>query len=69
MAVMPDGTVFTNVGWDEAGGNAGGFRDGELVRYAMHTHGWGSSGHESCEPMGFDDSKSKVVMFRLKDLK
>ena len=40
-----------------------------LVRYAMHTHGWGSSGHESCEPMGFDDSKSKVVMFRLKDLK
>src|SRR5450759_3135035 len=47
MAVMPDGTVFTNVGWDEAGGNAGEFRDGELVRYAMHTHGWGYQGGEA----------------------
>lgn len=47
MAVMPDGTVFTNVGWDEAGGNAGEFRDGELVRYAMHTHGWGNQGGEA----------------------
>lgn len=47
MAVMPDGTVFTNVGWDEAGGNAGEFRDGELIRYAMHTHGWGYEGGEA----------------------
>ncbi len=44
MAVMPDGTIFTNVEWDEAGGNAGEFRDGEFVRYARHTHGWGYGG-------------------------
>ncbi|MHA3772112.1 YncE family protein [Verrucomicrobiota bacterium sgz303538] len=44
MCVMPDGTVFTNVGWDEAGGNVGEYRDGELVRYAKHTHGWGFNG-------------------------
>ena len=44
MTVMPDGTVFTNVEWDEAGGNAGEYRDGALIRYALHTHGWGNSG-------------------------
>src|SRR5579871_3342341 len=47
MTVMPDGTVFTNVGWDEAGGNAGEYRDGALVRYAKHTHGWGNTGGEA----------------------
>jgi hypothetical protein len=47
MAVMPDGTVFTNVEWDEGGGNAGEYRDGELIRYAMHTHGWGNNGGEA----------------------
>ncbi|HSI15745.1 MAG TPA: hypothetical protein VK961_27100 [Chthoniobacter sp.] len=47
MAVMPDGTVFTNVEWDEAGGNVGEFRDGALVRYGKHTHGWGNSGGEA----------------------
>ncbi|QJE97557.1 hypothetical protein [Luteolibacter luteus] len=44
LTVMGDGTVFTNVEWDEAGGNAGEYRDGELIRYAMHTHGWGNNG-------------------------
>ena len=44
MAVTPDGTVFTNVEWEEGGGNVGEYRDGELVRYAMHTHGWGAGG-------------------------
>src|SRR6266571_8317895 len=43
MAVTPDGTVFTNVQWDEAGGNAGEYRDGELIRYGLHTHGWGNN--------------------------
>jgi hypothetical protein len=47
MAVMPDGTVFTNVEWDEAGGNAGEFRDGALVRYGKRTHGWGNGGGEA----------------------
>ena len=44
MAVTPDGTVFTNVEWEEGGGNVGEYRDGELVRYAKHTHGWGAGG-------------------------
>src|SRR6266571_4786478 len=43
MAVTPAGTVFTNVEWDEAGGNAGEYRDGELIRYGLHTHGWGNN--------------------------
>ncbi len=44
MAVTPDGTVFTNAEWDEGGGNVGEYRDGELIRYARHTHGWGAGG-------------------------
>ena len=44
MAVTPDGTVFTNVEWEEGGGNVGEYRDGVLVRYAKHTHGWGAGG-------------------------
>lgn len=47
MTVMPDGTVFTDVEWDEAGGNAGEFKDGALVRYGKHTHGWGNGGGEA----------------------
>ena len=44
MAVTEDGTVFTNVEWEEGGGNVGEYRDGELIRYARHTHGWGAGG-------------------------
>lgn len=44
LCVMPDGTVFTNVEWDEGGGNAGEYKNGELLRYAMRTHGWGNNG-------------------------
>lgn len=44
MAVTEDGTVFTNVEWDEGGGQVGEYRDGELIRYARHTHGWGANG-------------------------
>lgn len=47
MAVMSDGTVFTDVEWEEGGGNVGEYRDGELVRYARHTHGWGAMGGEA----------------------
>lgn len=47
ITVLPDGSVFTNVGWDEAGGNCGEYRDGELIRYALHTHGWGNQGGEA----------------------
>lgn len=44
MAVTDDGLVFTNVEWEEGGGNVGEYRDGELVRYARRTHGWGAGG-------------------------
>ena len=47
LTVTPDGTVFTNVEWEEGGGNAGEYRDGTLIRYAMHTHGWGNQGGEA----------------------
>jgi hypothetical protein len=44
MCVTPDGTVFTNVEWDEGGGQAGAYEDGALLGYALHTHGWGFNG-------------------------
>ncbi|WP_265594219.1 hypothetical protein [Haloferula sp. BvORR071] len=44
ITVTPDGTVFTNVEWEEGGGNVGEYRDGELIGYAGHTHGWGNGG-------------------------
>ena len=34
-----DGTLFTNVRWDEAGGNVQQYRDGQLIAMARHTHG------------------------------
>jgi hypothetical protein len=47
LAVTADGTVFTNVPWDEGGGNVGEYREGELVHFAGHTHGWGANGGEA----------------------
>jgi hypothetical protein len=44
MCVTPDGTVYTNVEWDEGGGQAGEYKDGALLGYALHTHGWGFNG-------------------------
>ena len=44
LTVTSDGTVLTNVEWEEGGGNVGEYRDGRLVRYARHTHGWGAMG-------------------------
>ncbi len=44
LTVLPDGTVFTNVYWEEGGGNTGEYREGKLIRYARHTHGWGYEG-------------------------
>jgi len=59
IAVTPDGTVFTNVGWDEAGGNVGEYRDGEWVRSARHTHGWGNEGGEA---IGFNSHYLFIAM-------
>src|SRR5579863_2348130 len=44
LCVLPDGTLFTNVFWDEAGGNVQEYKDGRLVGVAGHTHGWGYEG-------------------------
>ena len=44
MTVTDDGTAFTDVEWDEGGGNVGEYLDGALIRYARHTHGWGAMG-------------------------
>ena len=45
--VEPDGTLFTNVRWDEAGGNVQQYRNGQLIAMARHTHGWGYEGGEA----------------------
>jgi len=47
LYVDADGTVFTNVPWDEAGGNVQEYRDGKLIAMARHTHGWGYEGGEA----------------------
>jgi hypothetical protein len=44
MYVAPDGTLYTNSGWDEAGREAGFYRDGKVVGKAEDLHGWGRSG-------------------------
>jgi len=43
--VAPDGTVYTDTGWDENGYEAGFYRDGD-VRGALEelSHGWGRAG-------------------------
>jgi hypothetical protein len=44
LVVAPDGTLFTNIPWDEAGREAGVYRNGDVVGIARHTHGWGYNG-------------------------
>lgn len=44
MFVTPDGTVYANVEWDEAGRNVGIYKDGDVIGNAGHTHGWGNMG-------------------------
>lgn len=44
ICVLPDGTVFSNVHWEEGGANCTMFRNGEVVAIAGHTHGWGNQG-------------------------
>ena len=45
--VEKDGTVFTNVFWDEAGGNVEQIRNGAVEKIAKHTHGWGFEGGDA----------------------
>ncbi len=44
LCVAPDGRLFSNVYWEEGGGNVTAFKDGEVLGAAMHTHGWGYQG-------------------------
>jgi len=44
LCVAPDGTLFSNVHWEEGGGNVTAFQDGQVLGPAMHTHGWGNQG-------------------------
>lgn len=44
LCVAPDGRVFSNVHWEEGGGNCTAFKDGEVLGHAGHTHGWGHQG-------------------------
>jgi hypothetical protein len=44
MYVAPDGTVFTNSPWDEAGREAGVYKNGDAVAKAEDLHGWGRFG-------------------------
>jgi hypothetical protein len=44
MCVTPDGTVYTNALWEEAGSNCMMYKDGKMLAAAMDTHGRGASG-------------------------
>ncbi len=44
LLVAPDGTLYTNSTWDEAGREVGVYRDGDVIGRADHTHGWGYLG-------------------------
>ena len=44
LCVLPDGTLFTNVFWEEGGANVQEYRAGEVAAVAAHTHGWGYDG-------------------------
>ena len=47
MCVTPDGTVFTNVPWEEAGGNCAMYKDGKMLGHSHYTHGWGFNGGQA----------------------
>ncbi len=44
MYVAPDGTIYTNSEWDEAGREVGIYRNGDVIGKAEDLHGWGRSG-------------------------
>lgn len=47
MYVASDGTVYTNSVWDEAGREAGIYKDGDAIGKASNLHGWGRTGGEA----------------------
>ncbi|MBC8099545.1 MAG: hypothetical protein H7Y11_08885 [Armatimonadetes bacterium] len=59
MFVTPDGTVFVNSGWDEGGGEASAYRDGQHVGQLGGNHGWGRYGGQTITA---DDAYVYVAM-------
>ncbi|MEG5042774.1 MULTISPECIES: hypothetical protein [unclassified Microcoleus] len=52
MYVGNDGTVYTNSVWDEAGREAGIYKDGDAIGKASNLHGWGRTGGEAVTANG-----------------
>ena len=46
MFVTGDGTVYTNIGWEEGGANVCSYKNGDQTGIAWHTHGWGNGAGE-----------------------
>ncbi|MBH8576759.1 hypothetical protein I8752_27965 [Nostocaceae cyanobacterium CENA369] len=44
MYIAGDGTVYTNSQWDEAGAEAGIYKDGNVIGLLSDTHGWSRGG-------------------------
>lgn len=44
MYVAPDGSIYTNSEWDEAGREVGIYKNGDVIGKAEDLHGWGRSG-------------------------
>lgn len=47
MYVTPDGTVYTNTDWDEAGREVGIYKNGDVIGKADDLHGWGRMGGDA----------------------
>ncbi len=47
MYVAPNGTVYTNSAWDEAGREAGIYKDGNVIGKLSDTHGWSRLGGQA----------------------
>ena len=59
MAVSPDGTCYTNSPWDEAGEEAGIYKNGEAVGNCGSLHGWGRNGGSA---IALDDTSVYVAI-------
>jgi len=61
MIVLPDGTVITNSGWDEDGGEASLYRDGRKLGDLKDLHGWGRGGGDA---VAADDEYIYVTLWQ-----
>jgi hypothetical protein len=52
ISVAPDGTVYTNAPWDEAGSEIAAYRNGDKLAVAGQTHGWGNTGGDAIATNG-----------------